>query len=100
MAGTTYPERLSAVKADVLTLTGRRDQLNREAGVEERRVQEAYDKLKALELVPSASSRLTASELEALRAEAQASLDATLVAIEVRLAEGKRLLADYDATAA
>ena len=93
---TDYMARLTKVQAEARTITAKRDNLNREAGAEERKVSEAYEQLHQLGIIKDASERLSLEQLQKLRDEAQDKLDTALVEIEAQVAEGNRLLSEYE----
>lgn len=95
-----FGARMKKVQEDSRTLVSKRDAINREAGSEEQRVRQGYDSLKTLGIVEDASKHLSVVELKELQKKYEGLLALTLTEIENKLAEGKNLIAEYEATAA
>lgn len=95
-----FGTRMKKVQDDSRTLIAKRDAINREAGGEEQRVKVGYDNLKALGIIEDASKHLSVKELKELQNKYEGLLALTLTEIEKKLAEGKNLIAEYEATAA
>lgn len=86
-------ERLTQLKARVSALQSGKDQINREAGIEQRKLDEAYEKLR--ELGVQNPETLSAKELQALADDAKIQLDEKLTALEEQLTQGETLMAKY-----
>jgi hypothetical protein len=86
-------ERLQAAKQRVTALQSSKDQINREQGVEQQKLNEAYAKLK--ELGVDSPENLSAKELQALADSTKVQLDEKLTALEGQLTQGETLIAKY-----
>ncbi len=86
-------ERLQQLKARVTALQSSKDQINREAGIEQRKLDEAYEKLR--ELGVENPETMSAKTLQELADTAQIQLDEKLTALEGQLTQGETLMAKY-----
>jgi hypothetical protein len=89
-----FNAELKQVQVKVKDLSTQRDRLNREAGVEEGRRDEALKKLR--ELGVKKPEALTVEGLGQLRDQSRAELITRLDAIKAKVAEGDKLMADYE----
>ncbi len=86
-------DRLKQLKARVTTLQSSKDQINREQGIEQRKLDEAYEKLR--ELGVENPEAMSAKELQSLAETAKAQLDEKLTALGEQLTQGEALMAKY-----
>jgi len=87
-------EQLRTAQARVKTLAGKRDQLNREVGVEEQKLKQVHDNLRALNI--SNPERLSVEELKKLTEDTQLELEKNLSSLMASLENGESLLKDYE----
>jgi len=87
-------EQLRTAQARVKTLAGKRDQLNREVGVEEQKLKQVHDNLRALNI--SNPERLSVEELRKLAEDTQLELEKNLSSLMASLENGESLLKDYE----
>ena len=87
-------EQLRTAQARVKTLAGKRDQLNREVGVEEQKLKQVHDNLRALNI--STPERLSVEELKKLAEDTQLELEKNLSSLLTSLENGESLLKDYE----
>jgi hypothetical protein len=90
-----FNAELKSIQASVKTLGAQRDRLNRDAGVEERRVQESIEKLKELGI--EAPDKLSVAQLSKLRDAAQEELRVKIDLLKGKVEEGQALMAEYEA---
>ena len=86
-------ERLKQLKARVTALQSSKDQINREAGIEQRKLDESYEKLR--ELGVKEPETMSAKALQELADTAKTQLGEKLTALEGQLTEGEALMAKY-----
>lgn len=86
-------ERLQQLKTRVTALQSSKDQINREAGIEQRKLDEAYEKLR--ELGVENPEAMSAKALQELADTAKIQLDEKLTALEEQLTQGETLMAKY-----
>ena len=77
----------------VKTLAGKRDQLIRDAGIEEQKLQQVYDNLRQLGV--SNPESLDADDLQRLAETTQAELESNMQSLTEALSKGESLLEDY-----
>lgn len=77
-------------------LTVKREQLLRDAGVEERKLEESYEKLRELGI--DSPEALSVTELEAFSKDLETKLEESLILLDVELKKGETLLAEYEGT--
>ena len=87
-------EQLRSAQARAKALSSRKDQILRDAGIEEQKLKQVYESLKQLG-VPRPES-LSEGELKELEEDSRKKLDASLEALLKALSEGESLLAEYD----
>lgn len=86
-------ERLQQLKTRVNALQSSKDQINREAGIEQRKLDEAYEKLR--ELGVENPEAMSAKALQELADTAKTQLDEKLTVLEGQLTQGETLMAKY-----
>jgi DNA repair exonuclease SbcCD ATPase subunit len=89
-------EELKTLQTKVKALVVKREGLIRDAGVEERKVQEAIEKLAELGID---AAKLSVEELENLRVRQQSELEATLSTLNAKVTEADALVAAYEKVA-
>ena len=87
-------EKLTQLKARVSALQASKDRINREQGIEERKLEEAYGKLR--ELGVENPEQMSAKALQALADEAQTNLTQILATLEEQVTQGEALLQKYE----
>ena len=87
-------EQLRSAQARVKTLAGRRDQINREVGVEEQKLAQIFENLRQLG-VDGPEGKST-EELQGLADQTQAELEEGLKRLAESLSQGEALLTEYD----
>jgi uncharacterized membrane protein len=86
-------ERLQAAQAKVKQFAGVRDQLMRDIGAEDQKLEEIYSKMKELGVENPES--LSAEQVQAMVVEEQEVLTTKLAEIEAYLAQGETLINKY-----
>jgi hypothetical protein len=84
---------LREIQNRVKELTSKRDQIIRDQAVEQRKLQEAYEKLRELGI--ENPEKLSGQEIAALATQLQTELEGKLTALEMQLTEGEALMAQY-----
>jgi hypothetical protein len=84
---------LQDIQTKVKALASKRDQIIRDQGIEERKLEEAYEKLR--ELGVDNPETLSAQEIQDLAVSLQAELDGKLAALETQVTQGEALMAKY-----
>ena len=84
---------LKEIQSKVKELAGKRDQIIRDQGIEERKLEEAYEKLRELGI--ENPENLSAKEIQDLAVKLQAELEEKLVALETQVNAGEALMAKY-----
>lgn len=87
-------EQLRTAQARVKALAGKRDQLNREVGVEEQKLKQVHDNLRALNVTNPES--LSVEALKKLAEDTQSELEVNLSNLMTSLENGESLLRDYE----
>lgn len=88
-----FNAEVKKIQEDVKALGSQRDRLNRDAGVEENRRDEALRKL--VELGIENAKSMTAADLEVLENTTRAQLEQELKNLTAKVAEGKALMAEH-----
>lgn len=88
-------ERLKAAQAKVKALAGDRDRVIREAGAQERKLEEAYEKLRELGI--ESPEKMTSKQLQTMAEQLREQLTEKLGTIETQIAKGEKLMAQYNA---
>ncbi len=88
-------EQLRTAQARVKTLAAKRDQIIRDAGVEEQKLQQVYENLRHLGV--KNPETLSEVELKALAETTSMSLGEALHDLLESLSKGEELLKEYDA---
>ena len=94
MPETTIQEQLRDAQVRVKGLAAKRDQVIRDAGIEEQKLQQVYDNLKQLGV--DAPESLSKEDLEKLAEETKERLFVEMKGLMDALATGEGLLADYN----
>jgi uncharacterized membrane protein len=84
---------LKDIQAKVKTLASKRDQIIRDQGIEERKLEEAYEKLR--ELGVEKPEDLSAQEIQDLATKLQAELEEKLTTLDTQVTQGEALMAKY-----
>lgn len=84
---------LKEIQSKVKELASKRDQIIRDQGIEERKLEEAYEKLR--ELGVEDPEKLTAQEIQDLATKLQKELEEKLAALETQVKAGEELMAKY-----
>lgn len=84
---------ITTIQTKVKTLASKRDQIIRDQGIEERKLEEAYEKLRELGVENPES--LSAQEIQDLATKLQTELDEKLTALETQVTQGEALMAKY-----
>lgn len=84
---------LREIQSRVKELTSKRDQIIRDQGSEQRKLEEAYEKLRELGI--ENPEKLSALEIQALATQLQTELEGKLATLETQLTEGEALMAKY-----
>jgi uncharacterized protein YceH (UPF0502 family) len=84
---------LKEIQQKVKTLAGQRDQIIRDQGIEERKLEEAYEKLRELGITEP--EKLSGQEIQDLATKLQAELEEKLTALETQVNAGEKLMAQY-----
>jgi len=87
---------LKEIQGKVKALAAKRDQIIRDQGIEERRLEEAYEKL--CELGIEKPEDLSAQEIQDLADKLQAEFAEKLAALDIQVNQGEALMAKYQAT--
>jgi hypothetical protein len=87
-------EQLRLAQSRVKALSSRRDQVIRDAGIEEQKLQHLYDTLRQLGV--SDPEALSEEKLKELAALTQAQLEENLKGLSDALAKGEALLREYE----
>jgi len=87
-------EQLRNAHARVKVLAGKKDQVIREAGIEEQKLQQAYENLKQLGIADP--ENYSEEMLIELSSETQKTLETNLQNLLAALAEGEALLQEYE----
>ncbi len=87
-------EQLRLAQSRVKALSNRRDQVIRDAGIEEQKLQHLYDTLRQLGV--SDPEALSEEKLKELAALTQAQLEENLKGLSDALAKGEALLREYE----
>jgi uncharacterized protein YigA (DUF484 family) len=87
-------EQLRIAQSRVKTLASKRDQIIRDAGIEEQKLQQIHDNLRQLGV--GSPETLSSEELQALAEETNAKLKETLQSLMESLSKGEALLMEYD----
>ena len=87
-------EQLRLAQLRVKALSSRRDQVLRDAGVEEQKLQHLYESLRQLGV--GSPEAMTEEELRALAAQTQGELEESLRGLAEALTKGEALLKEYD----
>jgi hypothetical protein len=87
-------EQLRLAQARVKALSSRRDQVIRDAGIEEQKLQHLYDTLRQLGV--SDPEALSEDKLRELAALTQKELEDNLKGLAEALAKGEELLKEYE----
>ena len=87
-------EQLRLAQSRVKALSSRRDQVIRDAGIEEQKLQHLYDTLRQLGV--SDPEALSEDKLKELAALTQAQLEENLKGLSDALAKGEALLREYE----
>lgn len=90
----TLVNDLKAAQARVKEIGDKRQQLLRDASVEEHKVNEALAKLK--ELGVDGADKLQIADLVALRDQTQAAVEADLAKVKTQIAEADAVMAEYE----
>lgn len=85
-------EQIVVLNARVKKLAANRDQLNRDAGAAERKLEEAQEKLRALGIE---TEGLTSKQLQEKAQELEAELGTKVTEITTKIEEGEALVAKY-----
>jgi len=84
---------LKDIQSKVKELASKRDQIIRDQGIEERKLEEAYEKLR--ELGVEKPEELSAQEIQDLSQKLQAEFADKLQALENQVTQGEALMAKY-----
>ena len=87
-------EQLRLAQGRVKTLAARRDQIIRDAGVEEQKLQQVYENLRQLGV--KNPETLSEADLKSLAADTEKTLETSLQSLLDSLAKGEDLLKQYD----
>jgi len=87
-------ERLKKAQALVKSLQTSRDQINRDAAVEESKLKEAYVKLR--ELGVENPENMSPKDMQALADGLRAEVEQKLAALEAQLVDGEALMRKYN----
>ena len=87
-------EQLRLAQSRVKALSSRRDQVIRDAGIEEQKLQHLYESLRQLGV--SDPEALSEEKLKELAALTQAQLEENLKGLSDALAKGEALLREYE----
>jgi len=87
---------LKEIQGKVKALASKRDQIIRDQGIEERRLEEAYEKLHELGI--EKPEDLSAQEIQDLADKLQAEFAEKLEALDKQVNQGETLMAKYQAT--
>ena len=86
---------LKDIQTKVKTLASKRDQIIRDQGIEERKLEEAYEKLR--ELGVENPETLSAQEIQDLAEKLQTEFTEKLAALETQVTQGEALMVKYQA---
>lgn len=92
---TTLQQRLKKIQDDAKAIDVQRERLAREAHTEEHKLKESIKRLQEVGI--SDAAKLSDADLEALRAKTEATLEASVETVTLKIAEANRVLAEYDA---
>jgi uncharacterized membrane protein len=84
---------LKEIQSKVKELAGKRDQIIRDQGIEERKLEEAYERLRELGI--EKPEDLTNEQIQELAEKFQNELTEKLTALETQVAQGEDLMARY-----
>lgn len=84
---------LKDIQAKIKILASKRDQIIRDQGIEERKLEEAFEKLR--ELGVEKPEELSAQEIQDLAGKLQAELEEKLTALDSQVTQGEALMAKY-----
>jgi uncharacterized protein YceH (UPF0502 family) len=87
---------LNEIQNKVKALASKRDQIIRDQGAEERQLEQAYEKLRALGV--EKPEELSAQEIQEMADKLQAELTEKLAALDQQVTQGEALMAKYQAT--
>ena len=84
---------LKEIQTKVKELASQRDRIIRDQGIEERKLEEAYEKLRELGI--ENPEELSAQEIQDLAVKLQTELEEKLAALETQVNAGEQVMAKY-----
>ena len=93
MPDVSIDDRIRKAQATVKALQASRDQINREVGIEETKLAQAYERLR--ELGVESPEKKSPKELQALADQLKIELAEKMLVVEEKLAQGEALMQRY-----